>query len=72
MPLAPENAVDPTRCPLCGAANTCAMERERETGRPQPPCWCTQVDFGADLLARIPEDARHKACLCPACAAAAR
>jgi hypothetical protein len=44
------------------------MERERATGVPQGPCWCTQVDFSADLLARVPEAARDRACLCPRCA----
>jgi hypothetical protein len=44
------------------------MERERATGVPQGPCWCRQVDFSADLLARVPEAARDRACLCPRCA----
>jgi hypothetical protein len=44
------------------------MELERETGEQQGPCWCTQVDFGADLLARVPEPARRLACICAACA----
>ena len=65
-------ATDPSRCPLCGAANGCAMEAERASGQPQPPCWCTQVAFEADLLARVPADARRLACICPACAAAER
>ncbi len=60
--------VDPTRCPLCGQANACAMEVERATGQKQAPCWCTQVDFSAELLARVPEDARRKACICARCA----
>lgn len=66
----PERAFspDPTRCPLCGQPNRCANEVERETGEPQPPCWCTQADFGADLLARVPVEARRKACICSACA----
>lgn len=63
---------DPTACPLCGQPNRCAMELQRETGQPQPPCWCTQVDFGADLLARVPAEARRLACICPACARGAK
>lgn len=58
----------PDRCPLCGQANQCAMEVERATGMQQPPCWCTQADFTADLLARLPAAARGKACVCAACA----
>lgn len=44
------------------------MERARETGVAQGPCWCTQVDFGAELLARVPAQAQGLACICPACA----
>jgi hypothetical protein len=46
------------------------METQRLTGQPQPPCWCTQVDFGADLLASVPPSAQRKSCICPACARA--
>jgi hypothetical protein len=60
--------VDASRCPLCGEPNRCAMELERETGQPQSPCWCTQVDFTADLLARVPAEAKRQACICQACA----
>ena len=63
-------SADPTRCPLCGQPNQCAMEVERATGVKQPPCWCSQARFEASLLSRIPEHARGKACLCPACAKA--
>jgi len=62
-------AVDPTRCPLCGGPNTCAMETARATGQPQPPCWCTQVNFSAELLARVPPEAQRRACICARCAA---
>ncbi len=71
MTPAPTPPVDPGRCPLCGAANGCAMQAERDTGQPQPPCWCTRATFSDALLARVPEAARRKACICAACAAAA-
>lgn len=61
---------DPTRCPLCGQPNVCAMELERASGQPQEPCWCTQVDFSAELLERVPLAARGMACICRACATA--
>lgn len=67
MPTA-SPAIATTRCPLCGGDNRCAMEVERETGVKQGPCWCTQVDFSADLLARVPPEAQRKACICAACA----
>ncbi len=60
--------VDPSRCPLCGQPNRCAMEAARLSGTPAGPCWCTQVDFSADLLARVPAPARNLACICAACA----
>ncbi|TSE18288.1 Cysteine-rich CWC [Tepidimonas alkaliphilus] len=60
---------DPTRCPLCGGDNACAMEAQRRSGQPQPPCWCTRVTFAPELLARVPPAARGQACLCPRCAA---
>ena len=62
-------AADPTRCPLCGLTNQCAMELERATGQPQPPCWCTQATISRETLAAIPEASRGLACICPACAA---
>jgi hypothetical protein len=43
------------------------MEVARETRMPQPPCWCTQVDFGVELLARVPMAAQRLACVCAAC-----
>jgi hypothetical protein len=58
----------PTRCPLCGETNRCAMELARETGEPQGPCWCTQAEFSPALLARVPAEARDRACICPGCA----
>jgi hypothetical protein len=64
------NAASPlaTVCPLCGQPNCCARQRERETGLPQEACWCTQVAFGPELLARVPREAQRRACICPACA----
>jgi len=58
----------PALCPLCGQPNRCALELERETGLAQGPCWCRQVDFGAELLARVPPEAKHLACICSNCA----
>ena len=60
--------VDATLCPLCGQGNQCAMEVEKATGQPQPPCWCTTTRFEAELLARIPAEQRGQACVCARCA----
>ena len=59
--------IPPEVCPLCGQPNQCAMEMERASGQKQAPCWCTQASFSAELLARIPENARNQACICAAC-----
>jgi hypothetical protein len=66
--MQPQAMPDPSRCPLCGQVNQCAMEVEKATGVKQPPCWCTQVDFGAALLQRVPAELQRKACICRACA----
>ena len=60
---------DPSRCPLCGGPNGCAMHEQRELCRTQEPCWCTRATFTAEVLARVPEPARDRACICAACAA---
>ncbi len=65
-------APDPARCPLCGGPNGCAMETQRRTGEPQPPCWCVTAQFTEALLARVPESARNKACICATCAGLTR
>lgn len=67
MPATPSTPFDATRCPLCGGDNRCAVEIEKATGEPQPPCWCVSETFSAELLARIPEAARRQACVCQAC-----
>lgn len=62
-------APDPSRCPLCGQDNRCAMEIERATGQPQGPCWCVDARFPPDLLAQLPPEAEGQACICAACVA---
>ncbi|QCB48007.1 cysteine-rich CWC family protein [Hydrogenophaga sp. PAMC20947] len=66
MPTA-STRIDPSRCPLCGQDNRCAMERERDTGVAQGPCWCVTESFDPALLAQLPEAARGQACICSAC-----
>ena len=59
--------LDASLCPLCGAANACAMELERSTGQAQGPCWCVGLNFSAELLVQVPLAAQNAACICPAC-----
>lgn len=67
----PTPDIDPTRCPLCGQDNRCAMEIERETGQKQGPCWCVGATFSAELLQSVSAESTGKACICARCAAAA-
>ena len=60
--------LDAGSCPLCHQPNRCAMEVARASGQPPQACWCTEVDFSAELLASVPAEARRLACICEACA----
>ncbi len=65
-------SVDPSRCPLCGQPNACAMHAAQTSGEPPQPCWCVSQTFSAELLARVPVQAQRRACICPTCASGAR
>lgn len=71
MPSTPDSpsSLDPSRCPLCGGDNRCAMELEKATGKAQAPCWCVSARFPPDLLARLPAEAKGQACICAKCLA---
>jgi len=56
-------------CPVCGAPNECAAA---QSGSFDKPCWCASVTISAATLARIPDEQRNRACLCPNCAAGAQ
>jgi hypothetical protein len=62
-------AIDPCHCPLCGQPNACAMTTPKIASETTAPCWCTLVEFSADLLKQVPVAARNKACICAACVA---
>ena len=51
------------------AATELVAAFEKATGHKQPPCWCTNASFSEQLLARMPQEAGNKACVCTACAA---
>ncbi|MFT3718572.1 cysteine-rich CWC family protein [Pseudorhodoferax sp.] len=69
MPAAPAPLppVDPARCPLCGALNTCAMAAGAPAAR-AADCWCMRTPVAPAALARLPAERRGLACLCPRCA----
>jgi hypothetical protein len=55
---------DPARCPLCGGPNHCLLcATTPYKGR----CWCSQEEMPAELLARVPEPLRDRACICRGC-----
>ncbi len=54
----------PKRCPLCGEPNDCHLATQADH---KGPCWCIQETFPPDLLARVPDEARHCACICQRC-----
>jgi hypothetical protein len=60
-------AVDASRCPLCGRPNACALAG-RDDQRSCSDCWCAAVRIDPQVLERVPEAVRGKACLCRACA----
>nr|WP_239618554.1 cysteine-rich CWC family protein [Cohnella mopanensis] len=53
----------PSRCPLCGEDNHCG----NLAGLPHGACWCSQIEFPREILKRIPDEQRGKACVCRAC-----
>ena len=59
-------AVDPTRCPLCGRDNTCGMARGAGT------CWCFSTHVPEAVLERVPPALRGIACVCEECASGRR
>lgn len=61
------SSIDPTCCPLCGENNQCAVT----LGQDPSTCWCHQPEIVIDktLLAKIPQAARGKACICQQCVA---
>ena len=59
-------SIDPTRCPLCGDDNTCGVAAG--TGQ----CWCFATSVPPEVLARVPEAQRDRACVCQRCASGER
>ena len=55
---------DPGRCPLCGEMNECQLG---SPGAYKSPCWCLSVEMPEELLARVPENLRNRACICRKC-----
>jgi prepilin-type N-terminal cleavage/methylation domain-containing protein/prepilin-type processing-associated H-X9-DG protein len=55
---------NPSACPLCGGANECQLcSPAAFKGR----CWCADEEIADELLARVPENLRNRACICQSC-----
>ena len=52
------------QCPICGRPNECAAAAP---GSFEDPCWCLAAQFASDVLAKIPDNKRGKACVCRFC-----
>jgi hypothetical protein len=61
-------SVDPSRCPLCGLPNACAMAADPRATH----CWCFDAAIAPEALDRLPPETRGVACICARCAAAPR
>ena len=55
---------NPAACPLCGGANECQL---CSPAAYKGQCWCARAEISPELLARVPENSRNRACLCHRC-----
>jgi prepilin-type N-terminal cleavage/methylation domain-containing protein/prepilin-type processing-associated H-X9-DG protein len=55
---------NPAQCPLCGGRNDCQLCSPYVY---KGQCWCAHEDIPAELLARVPEKFRNRACICRSC-----
>lgn len=63
MPTSPDRVNTPTAlsCPLCEGPNECG----RAAGLDQ--CWCLTARIPPEVIARIPDDAHDRVCVCQTC-----
>ena len=72
--------VDCGLCPLCGGQNYCEVssgvssevnsEVDSEINcevNKEADCWCRSESFTEQLLSRVPDDRKQKACICQNC-----
>lgn len=61
----PSQEPDPSRCPLCGQPNQCAMA----AGLAPESCWCMTAPIAPGALDALHEAERGQRCICQACGA---
>jgi hypothetical protein len=54
----------PEQCPLCGKPNDCLLCSPVVY---KGQCWCTHEEIPTELLARVPDEFRNRACICRSC-----
>jgi hypothetical protein len=54
--------IEPGICPICGSGNACGLVAGAST------CWCFTTPIPPAALARVPDAARDRSCICQACA----
>ena len=59
-----QNFFNPAACPLCSGANECQL---CSPATHKGACWCARADIPGELLARVPENFRNRACICRNC-----
>jgi len=62
--MKPPPVFNPSLCPLCGGPNDCLL---CAPGVARGPCWCVGAGLPSELLARVPENLRNRACICQTC-----
>lgn len=60
--LEPTASLD--QCPLCGKENHCELSKPNGCSS---LCWCHSQQIPAEILERIPKEARNKVCICRDC-----
>ena len=60
----PLKLFNPAACPLCGGANACQL---CSPAAYKGQCWCAHEEILPELLARVPEKFRNRACICRRC-----
>jgi prepilin-type N-terminal cleavage/methylation domain-containing protein/prepilin-type processing-associated H-X9-DG protein len=60
----PLKLFNPAACPLCGSGNACQLCSPHAF---KGQCWCAHEEMAEELLARVPEPFRHRACICRPC-----
>jgi hypothetical protein len=61
--LSDRKETNTAKCPLCGGPNECALAADPNATE----CWCDTLTFPRELLAKIPDDAVRKTCVCQKC-----